>query len=356
MTSESLRCLRAYAIANSLFYPTTLKAAINRLGFVQADPIRSPARAQDLILRHRVKDYRSGDLELEYPSLDIEEDYLYAYGFVSRTTWRILHPRQTGKLTALESKILKMVREQGETHPRQLEKHFGGKRVINAWGGNSKVTTHALDNLHYRGFLRIARRDNGIRVYVTAHPQLEPLSPEKRLRKRILALVNILAPIPEQTLQTLTAPLLRRYFPGFGGARTVLLDMLKTGELKKATVGESGYFLPPVRMVTGEAPRRVSFLTPFDPLVWDRRRFEHFWDWPYRFEAYTPPAKRLRGYYAMPLLWGDNVVGWANVNITGKHLNVELGFVTKRPEDKDFSLELEAEIYSLKKFLDLSTR
>src|SRR6266850_1286613 len=58
--------LRVHAISQSLFPQTTLKAAIRRLGFVQADPIRSPARAQDLILRHRVKAYRAGDLEWRY--------------------------------------------------------------------------------------------------------------------------------------------------------------------------------------------------------------------------------------------------------------------------------------------------
>ena len=56
-----LERLRVHAISQSLFPQTTLKAAIRRLGFVQADPIRSPARAQDLILRHRVKGYRAGE-------------------------------------------------------------------------------------------------------------------------------------------------------------------------------------------------------------------------------------------------------------------------------------------------------
>ena len=51
--------LRRFTVARSLFTPTTLKRALHRLGFVQADPIRAPARAQDLILRHRVKDYRA---------------------------------------------------------------------------------------------------------------------------------------------------------------------------------------------------------------------------------------------------------------------------------------------------------
>src|SRR5690349_4205800 len=67
--------LRRFAVARSLFKPTTLRRALDRMGFVQADPIRAPARAQDLTLRHRVKDYRAGDLERLYPTLDVEEDF-----------------------------------------------------------------------------------------------------------------------------------------------------------------------------------------------------------------------------------------------------------------------------------------
>jgi uncharacterized protein YcaQ len=77
--------LRRYAVARSLFKPTTLKGAFQRIGFVQADPIRAPARAQDLILRHRVKDYRAGDLERRYSKLEIEEDFFVVYGFMTKS-------------------------------------------------------------------------------------------------------------------------------------------------------------------------------------------------------------------------------------------------------------------------------
>src|SRR6185436_4908050 len=100
-----------------------------------------------------------------------------------------------------------------------------------------------------------------------------------------------------------------------------------------------------------EAPRTVRFLAPFDPLVWDRRRFEHLWGWSYRFEAYTPSAKRLRGYYAMPLLWRDAVVGWANARVDDGRLNVEIGFVDGRPKESDFQSELDSEISRMRAFL-----
>jgi uncharacterized protein len=89
----SIDVLRRYAITRSLFKPTTLPLAIARLGFVQADPIRAPARAQDLTLRHRVKNYAAGDLERHYGALAIEEDFFVNYGFVPRAMQALMHPR-----------------------------------------------------------------------------------------------------------------------------------------------------------------------------------------------------------------------------------------------------------------------
>src|SRR5215475_6094430 len=120
-----LRNLRTYAISQSLFPQTTLKLAIQRLGFVQADPIRSPARAQDLILRHRVRGYRAGDLEQRYPRLNLEEDVLYAYGFMPRSTWQLLHPRLARGLTAAEQRVFEIVSARPSLHPRELEAHLG---------------------------------------------------------------------------------------------------------------------------------------------------------------------------------------------------------------------------------------
>src|SRR5579864_394279 len=88
-----LDSMRRFAVARSLFAPTTLKRALHRMGFVQADPIRAPARAQDLILRHRVKGYRSGDLERRYAELGVHEDFFINYGFVTPELQALMHPR-----------------------------------------------------------------------------------------------------------------------------------------------------------------------------------------------------------------------------------------------------------------------
>ena len=93
MPAPTLTDLRRYAIARTLFTPTTLARAIRKLGFVQADPIRAPARAQDLTLRHRVNGYRAGDLERRYEKLGVEEDFFVNYGFLPRAHQALMHPR-----------------------------------------------------------------------------------------------------------------------------------------------------------------------------------------------------------------------------------------------------------------------
>src|ERR1700735_1976564 len=92
--------LRRFAITQSLFPPTTLKRAMDLLGFVQADPIRAPARAQDLILRHRVKGYRAGDLDRRFTELGLEEDFFVVYGFLTRSIQALMHPRSDAGVPA----------------------------------------------------------------------------------------------------------------------------------------------------------------------------------------------------------------------------------------------------------------
>jgi uncharacterized protein len=347
----TLKHLKRHAISMSLFTPTTLRQAVQRLGFVQADPIRSPARAQDLILRHRVKAYRAGDLEIRYPSLHLEEDFLYAYGFMPLSTWQLLHPRFESKLTAAEKRILEIVSTHKLIHPRELEAYLGRKREINAWGGYSKATTRTLHALHYRGLLRIAKRENGIRLYEPSVHSHEPLEPAERLRKLVLLIADILAPLPDRSLRAALRHL-GYSAPALEGRNSVVTKLVANGDLASALVDEVRYVWPAGRVVRKEPPEVVRFLAPFDPLVWDRQRFEYFWGWSYRFEAYTPAPKRKLGYYAMPLLWRDDVVGWVNIsNRQGAALSVQPGFWNHEPTDAAFHREFEAETERFRHFL-----
>jgi uncharacterized protein len=346
----TLEALKAHALATTFFRQTTLQRAMERLKFVQADPIRAPARAQDLILRHRVNGYAAGDLEQRYPKLALEEDLLYAYGFMPAATWRLLHPRMESGLSAAEEQVLKLVSAQNHLHPAELEKHLGQQRELNAWGGYSKQTTRILQALHYRGLIRVAGRQNGVRLYAATRQEHESLDADERLKKLILLIAGILAPIPERSLRA-TLQHLRHAAPMLEGRHSALTELIRSGELTSADLGGFRYLWPAGRLNRRKPEVVVRFLSPFDPLVWDRRRFEHFWGWAYRFEAYTPAAKRERGYYAMPLLWRDDVVGWVNITKREEKLIVKSGFARSEPKGKDFRTAFTEEVARFEAFL-----
>jgi uncharacterized protein YcaQ len=214
-----------------------------------------------------------------------------------------------------------------------------------------------LDILQYRGLLEVVRRVSGIRIYALA----KPISPDERLTPRqradglIELLVRLYAPLPKASLGQLTLMLGERTIPR-DALRARIPLLTKRGVLRTTRVDGVDYVWP-----RDDEPRdaheepRVRFLAPFDPLVWDRRRFEHLWGWTYRFEAYTPLAKRRLGYYALPLLWDADddarVVGWVNVKRGGRTIDVTAGYANKKPAGRAFGSAFDAEVARLQTFL-----
>jgi uncharacterized protein YcaQ len=358
----SLEDLRRYAVARTLFKPTTLGRAIDKLGFVQADPIRAPARAQDLTLRHRVAGYRAGDLERAYTRLKIDEDCLVNYGFLPRRHLALMHPRIARRAwdAATRKKaadVLAFIRERGPTHPRLVDQHFAHGRTANAWGGSGNATTHLLDAMHYRGMLRIKRRENGTRIYeAVAH---EPVDAGLAARAgRATALLDLVvgkyAPLPASSLVYLVR--LLDYGAPHLARETRAALALGREQLASVRLDGTSWYWPAdenPRSARHEPDDRVRLLAPFDPVVWDRRRFELLWGWTYRFEAYTPAPQRKLGYYALPLLWRDRVVGWGNASVREGRLHLETGYADPAARGPDFRRELAAERARLGAFLDL---
>jgi uncharacterized protein YcaQ len=352
-----LHRLRRRALLGAFGPMLPLRQFFARLGFVQADPIRAPARAQDLILRHRVANYRAGDLERRYTSLGLEECYLHAYGFATPSVQALLLPRHDPAApdgrhvpSGLAAEVLAFVLDQGPTHPATLGERFGRERELNGWGGLSKATTRALQTLLHHGLLRVAGRAGGVRVYEAAPAAEASLAPDERVRQLTLLVARLLAPVSTQSLGATMAPIIRSIL-GPGARPPALAQLLQSGALLAEDCDGVRYVWPSDLTEARQAPRTVRFLAPFDPLVWDRRRFEHFWGWPYRFEAYTPPARRRLGYYAMPLLWGDAVIGWVNASVQAGQLQVQPGFVTARPATPGFAAAFDAEVARMAQFL-----
>ncbi|MBD3895025.1 YcaQ family DNA glycosylase [Halomonas sp. ML-15] len=366
-TTLTLNHLRRYAIARSLFKPRTLGRAVSKLGFVQFDPIRAPARAQDLTLRHRVTDYRAGDLEARYPRLAVEEDFFVNYGVLPRATQCLMHPRTarnewSSTRWAQAQAVLAFVQSRGVVHPREVDAAFEHGTTKNWFGGNSRASTQLLDGMHYRGLLRVARREGGTRLYAAqlAHERDHPVDPEASLDALIDVAVGKYAPLPASTLSRLVTWVVSAGAPQWRERRRDALARTKA-RLPQATVDGSRWYWP-----VGENPgsrrfasddvldERLRLLAPFDPIVWDRERFERFWGWAYRFEAYTPAPQRVRGYYALPMLWRGQVIGWANAAVRDGQLQLQPGYVSGRaPRDAAFESALQEEQARLEWFLGL---
>ncbi len=363
MTTQppTVDALRRYAVTRSLFAPRSLVDAVKKLGYLQADPIRAPARAQDLILRHRVNNYRADDLEKQYTALPLVEDSIYNYGFFHRDELALLHPRAVSQRwrdfmaehASLRRAVLRYLKEHEHAHPRDLETALSSGKRVNGWGGSSSATTLLLEGLHREGRVHVHRRDAGIRVYAAAPKAARALSGSARADGLVRLMVNLYAPMPLRSLMRF-ARVMGDARPGVDCVKRLEL-MIKRGELRTEKIDHVTYVWPAQESIPAECDDKVRLVAPFDPVVWDRLRFEHLWGWRYRFEAYTPVAKRKLGYYALPLLWRDDVIGWGNVatNAKGRVL-VKIGYASRKPSGAAatiFKRELDAEIARLGDFL-----
>jgi len=213
--------------------------------------------------------------------------------------------------------------------------------------------------MHYRGLLRVARRDSGTRVYAarSTDPELESFD-QGAVNARIDVLVDLIvrkyAPLPGRSLAQLVR-FLGGGVPQWSKHRAVSLERAKR-RLASARIDGIDWYWPAAETPTSRGWRvepAVRLFTPFDPVVWDRQRFELFWGWQYRFEAYTPAPKRKLGYYALPLLWGEQVIGWGNLSYASGSLRSSFGYLAGRaPREAAYRSALEAELERLRIFLE----
>jgi uncharacterized protein YcaQ len=210
----------------------------------------------------------------------------------------------------LHDGLLAEIRDRGALTARELD--TGAPRAKENWGWNWSQARIALDFLYMTGELAIAGRNGQFEVLYDL--------PERVIPAEVLA-----RPTPSKAEAEVelvrraarshgvgTAQDLRDYYrlQLLADTQTAVDTLVEEGELIPVTV--EGWKRPAYLHRDARLPRRVgarSVLSPFDPVVWERARTEALFDFFYRIEIYTPVAKRVHGYYVLPFLLGDRLVG-----------------------------------------------
>jgi hypothetical protein len=297
--------VRAQALDGSA---TSVLETVRRLGFLQLDPISSVAPPQHLVLWSRLGPFDTAALDrLLWEERLLVEWRAFVYPaedlpLLRARMRRALNRNASEWLKANRSfrrYVLRELEQRGPLLSREIEDHAGLERQQHDWWGARKMGL-MLEILAARGEVAVVGRRGKQRVWDLStrwYPETKTI-PWPRAEKLIA----------EKRFRAL-------------GVR------LERGRLIAHPEAEDG----PI-------PERVTFLSPFDRLVHDRARAEALWDFHYRLEMYVPAAKREYGYYVLPILHGDRLVGRVEPVFDRKTRRLEVKGVWWEPGQKKLDL------------------
>ena len=306
-----------------------MPAALRHHGYIQIDPINVCGRMQDHLLRTRVKEYREGDLlrwlhgpgerqafEHHLPSTGIlvvlepgAWPYLQAEMRARSRRTSAWSGRLSPRERELADKILATIQAEG---PMGSESIADERRARHVWGAAS-LAKATMQKLFFHGRLLIAGRANGRRLYA--------------LPERVLPAPILQAPIPTPTevaRWSVHLKLRQRRLVALKRSELPLVDdLVQPIEVEGCPLLHCLKADAHLLDVDEPIADNVRLLAPLDPLIYDRQLTRKLWGFDYTWEVYTPPAKRKRGYYALPVLRGTALVGHVDLKA-----NREIGRLT----------------------------
>ena len=301
--------------------PAATPAAIAHLGYLQIDTIYVIERSHHHILHTRIPSYRREHLHqaqsvdktvFEYWTHALSYLPIESLPFYVRAMRRDWQRRLVwyGKVAPADlRRVVSHIRRHGPITIRDIDEAREAKDY--AWGSR-KPAKRALEAAFYKGLVTISRRTGMLKTYelTTRHfgwRRLPRAAGERNtlhhLLDRALRAQGMVSLDSACYLDAGRKPAMRR----------LVEARVRRGELLAVQVegmSPAPHWIRPdaLEAVTDPAPEPTHILSPFDPLVIQRKRFRQLFEYEYRFEAYVPRDKRVYGYFVCPVLIGDRVV------------------------------------------------
>jgi len=346
-----------------------VRRVIHRLGLLQLDFVTVVGPAHYQVLFSRLGPYERALLDdLAYRRREFTEQWAHEASLLPVDAWPLLRHRMEvhrarpynfeeilARHPDYAERVLAEVRTRGPLGANELDHPEGApRRIEHAWFGS--VPRATLEALFGRGVLAVAgRRPDFSRLYDLA----ERVVPAEQLRRAV---------DPDEARRELLRRAARAHGAGTAAdladyfrmpvreARPRLDELVESGELR--TVRVEGWREPAYLAPSARAPRRIdaaALLSPFDPVVWFRPRTQRLFGFEYRFEIFTPPARRRWGCYVLPFLLGDRLVARADLKSdrAGRRLRVLAAHLEPGAEPGPVAAALAAELRRLAGWLGL---
>jgi uncharacterized protein YcaQ len=350
--------------------PLATAAAVEHLGYVQIDTINVIERCHHHILWTRIPGYRRADLR-QAQSIDksVFEYWTHALSYVPAKDLRFFipamrrHRREGHKWLSSVSladlrKVLRLIRREGALTIRDIDDDVLVDKE-HLWASR-KPSKRALQLAFYEGRLTISERTGMLKTYDLMQRHFGWDKPPKPASARETTAYLLDRALRAQGVVSLDS-ICHLDAPSKPQVRRLIEARVRRSELVPVALegaGKQEHWAEPATLESpgGAASQLVHILSPFDPLIIQRKRTHLFFDYEHRFEAYVPKDKRRFGYFALPVLAGDRIVAALDLKTDRKNRKLLLqkwswvGEGTQRAARKDLKRRIEEELHRFERF------
>ena len=350
--------------------PQAVARAVEHLGYVQIDTINVIERCHHHILWNRIPEYRRADLR-QAQSIDksVFEYWTHALSYVPGKDLRFFipamnrHRREGHKwLSSVKPadlrKVLKLIRRDGPLTIRDIEDDVLVDKE-HLWASR-KPSKRALQLAFYTGVLTISERNGMLKTYELMARHFGWDKAPKGASPREVTAYLLARALRAQGVVSIDS-ICHLDAPSKAAVRRLLEAAVRRGELVPIALegaGKQEHWAQPamLEMAGVEAQEMVHILSPFDPLIIQRKRTHLFFDYEHRFEAYVPKHKRRFGYFALPVLVGDAIVAALDLKTDRKQRKLLVqswswvGGGAARGARKDLKPKIDEELHRFERF------